>query len=197
MIPLTIALLILFVVFVVATVMTEMENFGWATVTLIATVVGLQFFHVVDVLHYVMHHALETLLYVAGYLVVGIVWSFIKWFSFLMQFRDKYREAKDDFCKDNGLKPEAIPENMEKQLRDYVSRRSYSHEFRGNVMGDKPRAANNKSRIVSWMSLWPFSIIGTLLNDPIKRLFKLLFNTFKNLYQKMADRVFANDPELK
>lgn len=49
----------------------------------------------------------------------------------------------------------------------------------------------------AWMAFWPCSVISTLLNDPIRRLFRYLFNLLKSLYQKMADAVFADDPELK
>jgi hypothetical protein len=191
-------LVILCVFFVLATILTEVEHFGFATLTLIATLVGVQLLHLADVLQFVMHHTVETLLYTVGYLVVGVAWSFIKWFSFLMRFRDKYRECRDTFLKDNNLKPgEPLADNMSLALTQYLSRQDYYGEFRGNLLTAKPRAAKNKSRIVSWMYLWPFSVIGTLLNDPVKRLFKFLFNSLKELYQKMADRVFANDPELK
>lgn len=42
-------------------------------------------------------HAVETLLYAGVYVLVGIVWSFIKWFSFLVSFRDKFRFYKETF----------------------------------------------------------------------------------------------------
>lgn len=191
-------LIVLCVFFVVATILMEVEHFGFATLTLVATLIGLQCFHLLDVLSYVVHHTVETLMYTAGYLLAGIIWSFVKWFSFLMRFRDRYRECRNTFFKDNNLQVGTpLSPEMASALNTYLARQDYYGEFRGNPLTAKPKAVKNKSRIVAWMSLWPFSVIGTLLNDPVKRLFKFLFNSFKALYQQMADRVFANDPELK
>jgi hypothetical protein len=187
-------------VVVVATVLTELEYFGWATALLLAIVVGGQLFSVLPVLSWIGAHTTETIVYALIYVAVGVIWSFIKWFSFLIQFRDQYREQKEKFLTDNKLNPTGqIPEELREKFGQFLGRsRGYSaRSFRGNALNEKPRASNNKSRIVSWMSLWPCSVVGTVLNDPIRRLFNFLFNHFKDLYQRLADHVFRNDVELK
>lgn len=254
MIPLTIALIALAVIYVVGCFLVELEFFGWATLMLIATVVGVQYLHVFDILQYVANNALTSVLYATGYVVVGIVWSFVKWFSYLMKYRDKFRELKQKFLDLNKLPPSSTPhddrdvpyairgafekyvdlhskvdfnaspkdlnlaknklwvafldenkvtnnQNIPTFLKDAFEvflREQHSYgDYAAVRDGKKPVAAENKAKITSWMAFWPCSLISTLLNDPVRRLFKFLFNTLKVLYQKMADAVFADDPELK
>ena len=200
---LAIALVVLFVLFCLECVLTEVEHFGWATLTMVATLVGVQVFHIggVDLLAFAATHVVETVLYVLGYVAVGVVWSFVKWFSFLMAFRDKYREYKENFLTSLKLNPTGqVPDDQLGAFREYMSRQSTyttSRSFRGNDFSERPRANKNKSRIVAWMSFWPFSVVGTVLNDPMRRFFSWLFNQFKALYQQMSDRIFRAEKEMR
>jgi hypothetical protein len=254
MIPLTIVLIALAVIYVGACFLVELEFFGWATLVLLATVVGVQSLHVFDILQYIANNALTSVLYAVGYIAIGVAWSFIKWFSFLMKYRDKFRELKQKFLDLNKLPlnttspdDKGIPYAIRNAFDKYVNlqptvdvnasandlniargkmwvafldenktknnqnvpafltdsfevylREQYSYGDYGALRnGKKPVATENKAKITAWMAFWPCSVISTLLNDPIRRLFRYLFNLLKSLYQKMADAVFADDPELK
>lgn len=199
MVTLIVGLAVLFVVFCVACVLMETEKFGWATLTLILTLVGVQVFHVggLDLLAFAREHLVQTLLYVGGYLVVGVVWSFIKWFSFLMGFRDEFKQGKAAFLNGLKLNPEGqVPENELDNFHSFMQKWKYGGYY-GNDLSMRPRAAKNKARITAWMAFWPYSVVGTILNDPIRRVFNWLFNGFKALYQKMSDAIFAKHTELK
>ena len=197
---LTILFLIgLVVVAVAAVVLTEIEYFGWATVLLITTLGAAQLLHMADVPAYVRGHAGQILLYALIYVVAGVAWSFAKWFSFLISYRDKYREAKAQFLKSKNLNPIGqIHDEFMLSFQTYLLNEfRHDRSYRSMSYLVRPQASDNKARIVAWMSLWPLSFIGTVLNDPIRRLFNSLFNRFKALYQKMSDKVFAKDVELK
>lgn len=198
-------------IFIVEAILTEVESWGWATITLIGTIVGLHFLHVIDVVVFVKTHTLEAVSGAAIYLGAGIVWSFVKWFSFLMGFRDAYRAEKYNFLAFKKLPTNTL---LEAELQEeFLCGLSYNggsyrnnlertwnsdvKEYRGNSLNVLPRAAKNKARITSWMAFWPFSMVGTIINDPVRRLINFLFNQFKALYQRMADRLFASHPELK
>jgi len=186
---------------IAATVLVETEKFGWATIVLLVSVGITQGLHVLPIFSWIETHAITTVLYALAYITIGITWSFIKWFSFLMMARDKYRQWKHEFFTFGGLDPclTVGPENLDDFKKFISGKRDYKYQdpIADLYEGKRPRAANNKARIVSWMSFWPCSVIGTVLNDPVRRLFNFLFTSFKALYQKISDAVFAKDLELK
>lgn len=199
-------LAVLFALFVLECILLEVDKFGTATVTLIVSLVGFgvaghfHWFGLPSPLDFVRDHGLWTLAYVGAYVGVGVGWSFVKWFSYLMSFRDAFREQKAAFCTQNGLDASAsIPEDKLEAFDKFLSQNvGWSADHRGQLLSrERPRASKNKARITAWSCFWPFSFVGTLLNDPVRRLFNFLFNQFKALYQRMADWVFRKDVELK
>lgn len=167
-----------------AIILTELEHFGAATITLVASVVAMNYFDVLNVMGFVKSNSESVTIYTAVYFVAGIVWSFIKWFSYLYGFRDRYREAKEKF------KSTFSGGNLDEAFRDYLNR----VDQRDLLV--RPSETNNKGRIIAWISLWPFSIIGTILNDLVRRICTRIYNYYKALYQRVVKYVFRNDPDL-
>jgi hypothetical protein len=193
---------IVIALFVLETVLTEVENFGWATVCLIVSVVAFQFFHFIDLLGFVKENTGAAIGYVGLYVVCGVAWSFIKWFSFLHNYRDQFREYKGKFLTTKHIPVTAtVPADLMPSFKDWLNQNYSWRRGDVNLIGlqnfERPRAKQNKTRIVAWASYWPFSFVGTLLNDPVRRLFSWLFTAFSSLYQRMSDYVFRNDLELK
>jgi hypothetical protein len=190
-------LCILGLLVVAAIVATELENFGWATVTVIAMIAGAQFFNVVDVLDFVKHNAVQTALWVLAYLAVGVVWSFVKWFSYLISVRDRLKEAKINFCNANGIPlvngEGVIPPDM---MTTFMTGYTATGYARYHWKEGKVNATDNKGKITAWMMFWPYSLVGTLLNDPVRRIVNFLFSNFKALYQRMVEYVFRDHPEM-
>jgi hypothetical protein len=200
--PIVWILAALAVIFIAETVFIEVEQWGWATLILIATVVGCHFLTPFDPLAFIKTQGPFTVVYVLGYLAVGVGWSFVKWFSYLRAFRDSFREQKESFCKDKSLDAsQPIPDKYLDAFKEYLrshARYTTDRKTYDQLLSlERPRSINNKSRITAWMAYWPCSAIGTLLNDPVRRLFNFLFSQFKALYQKLSDHVFRNDVELK
>lgn len=208
---------VLLVAFVAEVVLTETEHFGWATALLLLCGGACYYFNVYGAALWVKAHVAQTLIFVGCYLVAGVVWSFIKWFSYLVGYREKWREAKEE---DKKMLPsliidarrdiersnernkrqsmayphvefieETTPTNDEEWLKYFSGNYSYrlaSHGF------SKPLASDNKAKITAWMAFWPFSFLGTFINDPIRRLFNFIFSSFKKLYQRMSDHLFKD-----
>ena len=53
-----------------------------------------------------------------------------------------------------------------------------------------PRVRDHKSEIIVWMIYWPFSMLWTLLNQPIKNIFLFIYNRIESKMQDMADKIF-------
>lgn len=186
--------LILLIPFILLCILSELERFGLATLAMIVTLAAFQFLHFADVFGFVTHHIVESLIGVAVWMAIGVAWSFAKWFFHLMNFRDKFRELRTKWFIDNKLDPtQPLPENLKDEVGD-LTQLGWSYRSWHNMQ--KPRAADNKSRIIGWMAFWPFSMVGTLLNDPIRKLFTWIFNHLKGLYQKMADKILGNEMDM-
>lgn len=204
--------LIALAVVILAIIFTETERWGWATITFIGSVTALHFVGGVNVLAFLQVHLVEVGLYSLLYLAAGVVWSFVKWFSFLHRSRDDLRERREKFkdsyekhIKSSQYAPQSrkiavpgrldLPGEEEKEPIKIPTFEDYLRDY-GSSSLKRPTAADNKGRIIGWMAFWPFSFVGTFLNDPVRRLFNALFRHFKMLYQKMVDHVFRNDPDL-
>lgn len=199
-IPLTFPVIALALLYVVGCVLTEVEWFGWTTVALIASVACVQFFDVFNIFAYVRDHAAHSALLALGYIVIGVIWSFVKWLSYLFNYRNKFRELKRKFLESRKLPysvNEPVPDNLTEEFSNYLKAQYYYGSYSGLRFGTKPKAVDNKKKLVGWASFWFCSMLSTFLNDPVRKLYNFLFNAFKDLYQKMSDWVFSKDQELK
>lgn len=137
-----------------------------STITLIAAIAVYYFLgssqDVINFFLYVKDHPIFSLLRVGAYIGIGLVWSIFKWYFFL---RNK-------------------AESLTAQMDEYPASTSFSEK-------DFPKAKDNKARIISWMSYWPFSAFWTLLNEPIKKTYKYIYSKIEGLYDKMTEKIFA------
>ncbi len=133
------------------TVTVEIEWFGWTTFTVIVSIAAAKLFHLFDIIVYIKENALQSVVYTIAYIAIGVVWSFAKWFFFLINERDAARKYIEDESNWTNFSPPVI-----------------------NV----PQASHNKGKIIAWMTYWPFSFVGTILNDPFRKLFNFIFNHF-------------------
>lgn len=146
----------------------------WETVLAVVTMAILAVFGGINPIHWIMTYPWESVLFVAGYFVVGAVWSLIKWYFFLVQVRRRVQAIRQQF-----------PDDTKDEL---VFRYKVSHgqsEF-------PPQVTNNKSRIIGWMSLWPASMLWTVINDPVRRACEEIFDRLGGIYQAINNRVFKD-----
>lgn len=56
---------------------------------------------------------------------------------------------------------------------------------------DFPKAKNNKARIISWMSYWPFSALWTLINEPVKKTYRFIYSKMERLFVAMENKILG------
>jgi hypothetical protein len=54
-----------------------------------------------------------------------------------------------------------------------------------------PTAREHRSDITGWMAFWPWSAIWTLINDPVKRMYKALARSLEKVFDGISRRVFG------
>lgn len=157
----------------------EYEKWGWATISVIATFALLGWLGDFSIWNVAVNHPLLAVACAGGYVLLGIGWSFGKWYFFVLNMRDKHLEA---VARLKGL----LAHRGKAFARDVNRRTGY----------EKPVAKEHKGRILTWMIYWPWSLVWTILNDPIKKFFKYIFRKLQATYQRIADRAYAGVEDL-
>jgi hypothetical protein len=157
-------LLIILTFILITTFVEKEEQSGTgATIILIISVflIGIfgNFESFKNIFNYAVTNPWTVLGFFALYVVLGIVWSFFKWYFYLSTIKEEVKEKKENCIK------------------------FYRQEIDISL-------SVNKNRVIVWMSYWPFSIIWTLINDPIKKLYRYILHKISGLYQKISDRMF-------
>lgn len=109
----------------------------------------------------------KALLGVVAYVVIGVVWAMFKWVLFI---RKALRRARAVFSTMNAADRKPFPE--------------YAKDH-------KPQAAENKSRIVSWMTVWPISLAWFLFTYP-RKLFVWLYERLSTVFDRITDRIWSS-----
>ena len=133
------------------------------TLTFIVTVLLLSFVNKGPINSFVHNvHFSNLLIIAAAYIVIGICWSFVKWYSFLLKKKDKFFQLQEE-----DVKWGRTPRVFKKE--------------------DIPLAKDYKSKIILWMSYWPWSALWTLLNDPVRKLFNAIYRKISIMYQRISN----------
>src|SRR3989344_1109260 len=163
---------------------------GNATLSLIIFLLVLQFFGDVKIFSYALENPLKSLFYLFGYVVVGVLWSFGKWWFYLMEEKRRYDTAKNAFLKDYKIKDDVIiPVALKEKWKQATKEGGYYNNGQIYQFKLNPQAKEYKGKIITWMCYWPWSMVWTLINDPIKKLFKNIYNWLQNSYQRVSDYV--------
>jgi len=162
-----------------------------ATTTLALFLTALYFFSDAALFTWLAAHPLEILVGAAAYFVIGGGWGFAKWFLYLKERADEYREARQQFLMSKGFKSATLDMRIPEELRArWNDKRDHgSHYGTGYGTNKKrPIASENKSTIIMWMSYWPWSALWTLVRDP----FRYVYQAFSTKLEAMSASIFSN-----
>jgi hypothetical protein len=169
---------LLAVEFLILLVLTETERPGWSFLSLLALGVLFKYFGDFDPFAWVVHNPVALLWYFAAYLVAGTIWSVIKWFFYVYRQKEKYIEAKSRYLNHRHLSL--------KDWEDSWDRNAYKNSKGGIV----PLVGDNKGRIMMWMGYWPFSAVWTLIDEPVKKAFRMIYNRIHDTLQDISNNAF-------
>ena len=191
----------------------------FATICFLGYVAVLQWLSHVPVFQTICDHPVLTLELILAYLATGVLWSFTRWWLYIKQVfsgkrshpssaysfddidtyrrnwinervRDRVITARradrigQILASDRPLSSDAT--NMSAELRT---------EWAAHLKSIKPKAADNKGMIITWIVYWPFSALWSLLEDLIHELLKSLVMKLRTVYDyigQMAIRDISN-----
>jgi hypothetical protein len=164
----------------------EYENGKAATVVAVIFALAMTLFSDFKPIEWLTLNWKSLIWYAAAYVGIGILWGVIKWRFYVMNRVDRYDDLKAKFLDDNNIKEKNIPDEYKKQWAAHC-RNEFGYGFRIPM-----QVSHYKSTIIMWMSYWPFSGFWTLLNDPVKRIFRFCYRHMAGGLQKISDHAFAD-----
>ena len=156
------------------------EEWGLASLLSLVVFIGLLWWLAdVPIWTWLKDNPLTLFKYFCYYIGIGVVWSFCKYFFSLRQLREIIKEAKESWKKIDGS--DKYASTFEQFLESHMN---YSGKTGFN---------NTAGKLVFWSSFWPTSMIWTILNDPLRKLFSWIINDiFIGIYRLMYNRMIGN-----
>jgi hypothetical protein len=113
--------------------------------------------------------------YVVAYFVIGTGWAFIKEFFYASNRAYRYKELVKKYPLKNGH-----------QFTTELNRLNIKLDGRDGLVSLKP-VSERKATIMMWISYWPASAVGTLLNDPVRRIANGIYYLIGNKLQAVSN----------
>jgi hypothetical protein len=192
---------VILIVGIVAAIVTmislEVEEEGWATTAVSIALALLLWNYGHDLWSFVKEDYGTTLLFVLGYLVAGVVWSFLKWNEFVKRKVSIYKKVRaelivkrPDFDENSDKSVEMLCQKLrENRISVWGYEVKTMAELKLKIM---PIGSENKASIIAWISYWPLSLLATLLNNPFRRLFEYVYSLVANAYDKISQKHFKS-----
>jgi len=126
----------------------------------------------------------NILIGIVSWFGIGTVWAIGKWVHLAFQIRNFARS----FTPREIIQPmsdEARAKDEADQLREAVSDEFKPHDasWRLNL---PPKASEFKTRISTWITFWPASMLATIMGDLIAPAVEFLFNVGGNIAKGLA-----------
>lgn len=180
---------------IIVIVSLETENEGVASTFFSLAIALLLWNYGSDILSFVNENLTTTISFIVGYVLVGLGWSFLKWNEKVKKVFNKFVRLKTEFLKNGGV----ITENNKQDFNGYINREfkdgsgdsiSISRDFDEDKIFEAitPKGNDYKALIVSWISYWPLSLVGTLLNNPFRRFFEYVYESVSGCYDEIAKK---------
>lgn len=163
----------------------DREYSGWATFSLLVAGAIVQWGFKIDLLGYILGHPWVVLYGSIGYFTVGTIWAITKWWFYVSGERRKYNEYRAKFLRSHKVEGNVIPDDLKQRFSEDMPR------YGEDAIEIRPDVTQHKAQIYMWMAYWPFSALWTILNDPIRRIFRAIYARIRATLQRISDHEWA------
>lgn len=145
------------------------------------------------------------------YVVVGIIWSFIKWFSVLNKKASEFKKLKQEWIKYNKYiwdkhlpdklrsksQPVTINTNIATVLGKQTAEDFKQYLVNNNYMNTRyskivPTPSDYNTKIIGWIIYWPFSMVKNVVQDIVGGLVISVHNKVSKIYIAISNKAFDN-----
>jgi len=189
----------------------EENRWYWAGFSVLAFLAACIFLGDTGIVKSIIERPYMIVPWAGGFVGLGITWGFVKWFAFLHKRRRKYEDAKLTWLREQGLlDAKDVPEELKEKWTLWLlnsndwSRRKVAFvpankwdtepavDPTERVLTVRPRAWENKTKIITWMAFWPWSLFWYLLGDLLHDLWNRIYSWLGDLFEQMSKHVFRN-----
>ena len=176
----------LFVVLCVLVGLTENEKWGYASGIIVVGFIFLAQMHIFNIVHYANTHLANLIWFVVKYIGIGVIWGLFKWVRFVYRKKGQYKSVLNSFLKEQN----ATELNDELRFKWNTKLNGYGQYI--SISAIPPVASENKEKIINWMAFWPFSMLGTLLNDFLTEVWNAIYDSIGGTYDKIARAIYKD-----
>ncbi len=131
----------------------------------------------------------------AAYLIVGSIWSVVRFKLLCTDARDLLEDTKEEFKEEHKIEG-PIPADMREKWRKFAGSKSWPGSDRwsktiSTIADVIPKPRNNKATILYWMGYWPLSMLWFFLHDMIERIVTRIYRAFAKMYEAIARNTFV------
>jgi hypothetical protein len=164
----------------------ENERFGGATILFGVTVAGLFIANPSLRATFKAYPAIIIVVAVV-YVLLGVIYSVLRWKLLLTDLLTTVRDNK-------LTRTKARRRDGSDPFSNDVFKNEVDTEvsYRNRYVRIPPNVRDFKARIIGWMAYWPWSAAWFLINDPIKRAYRYIYESLVSYLQNMSDNTFKD-----
>lgn len=182
------------VIAILMAILLEFEKEGWATTFFSLGIALLLWNFRTDIWTFISSNPTATIGFTVTYILIGIVWSFLKWNSYVKNVFNKLKALKADFIREHKEINDKNRSIFNMEVNHSGIRRgdggtlyiSDNTTLEAIIEKISPIASEKKSVITSWISYWPVSLMATLLNNPFRKFFEWVYDNLSGYYDKIT-----------
>lgn len=173
---------------VVAIILTSSRDFTGVYIIFLVYLIVFATFGSVNPFMVTYNNPINSLVYLVEYLVVGTVYSVIKFWNFVYVIVEQIKVAKQSFINEFHLKigvQDQIPDTLLKNWTNVrTSKLAAYFGFYGDGISDLSELSpvNQKSLICNWIVCWPLSAVELFIVYPSSKLVIGLCNLLGSVY---------------
>jgi hypothetical protein len=187
------------IILIAMAILLEFEKEGWATTFFSLGIALVLWNFKTDIWALVTSNPTATIGFAVSYVLIGIVWSFLKWRSYVKGIFEKFKDIRIEFTATNGKIDDDNRKHFNQAIVDagfkgVDGRKLYSMDIKSDTTLEKlavkitPLASKKKAVITAWISYWPVSLGGTILNNPFRQFFEWIYSNLSGYYDKITKR---------
>lgn len=167
---------------------------GWATTSIIGAGVVVWYFSDFTKRYTIDLSWRNVLTFIIVYAVIGVLWSFGKWYIELHSRRGSWHEAIRQFRHEKNISNDIEVKKTYPGLGSWLSVTPPFTQFvRSRANGAYEvtvRPLPNRKRNIARMAYWPWSMFWTLVDDFVWGVFRWIYDTVAGGYNAMSRHVF-------